>query len=312
MHAELEFPVMGSEAHVVVVASSGRAARGRAQWARDRLYDLEARWSRFVAGSEVSSLNAAGGAPVVVSAETRVLVTRAIQAWRRTEGRFDPTVHDALVALGYDRDFATIERDGPGDAPHGAGARPAPGCAGIVVDPVVGSVRMPPGVRFDPGGIGKGLAADLVVDELVRAVDGVCVNVGGDLRVEGSAFGSLRGAGAWIVDLEHPTTGQSFGRARLRGGAVASTWCTRRVWRTETEERHHLVDPRTGAPARSGLAGTTVIAARGWWAEAMAKCAFLAGPRAGAALLEAHALSGYLVSDDGHVHPAGSIRDFAA
>jgi thiamine biosynthesis lipoprotein len=311
VHAEGEFRVMGTNAHVIVGASSAATARAWMQRAVDRLHGLDARWSRFVSTSEVSRLNAAEGAPVMVSADTRRLVVRAIDGWRRTAGLFDPTVHDALVALGYDRDFDSIDRDTA--ASDDLCPTPAPGCAGIVVDRVAGSVRMPRGVRFDPGGIGKGLAADMVVDDLVRSgVDGVCVNVGGDLRVEGTALGSLGGSGGWLVDLDHPTTGAGMGRVRLRAGAVASTWRTRRSWGAPGAPRHHLVDPRVGAPVRSGLAGVTVIAARGWWAEVMAKAAFVAGPGAGAAMLAASALSGYLVDDDGYVHAAGPIAEFAA
>lgn len=298
---------MGTTAHVVVVASSRAAARAGAERARDRLHELEARWSRFRSTSEVSALNAAGGAAVVVSRETRALVQRAVDGWRRTNGRFDPTVLDALVGLGYDRDFDTIDPRVCRPANH----RAAPGCVGIVVDHVTGTVRLPPDVRFDPGGIGKGFAADVVVGDLLAAdaeVDGVCVNVGGDLRVEGRA----PGGGGFLVDLEHPLTGQSIARLGLRAGAVASTWRTRRVWGPPPAVRHHLIDPATGAPAASGLAGVTVIAGRAWWAEVLAKAAFVDGPVAGAARLAEHRAAGFLVDDEGRVHSAGGAAQYAA
>lgn len=305
MDAELEFPVMGTTAHVLVVATTDDAARAGAERARERLFELEARWSRFLPTSEISVINRAGGAPVIVSAETRALVARAVEGWRRTAGRFDPTVLDSLVALGYDRDFDAIDRA----APAPVTTIPAPGGAGIVVDRLVGAVRLPRGVHLDPGGIGKGLAADLVVEELLGAgLDGACVNVGGDLRVEGRPPGD---APAWTVDLEHPITGASVVPLRLAGGAVASTWRTRRVW-GPTGEHHHLVDPATGASAYSGLAGTAVIAARAWWAEVLAKAAFLEGARGGAALLHAQGVSGFLFEDDGRVHGAGAAEAFAA
>jgi thiamine biosynthesis lipoprotein len=296
---------MGTVAHVIVVGPDARHARHIASWARDRLHQLEGRWSRFVPDSEVSRLNAAAGAPVVVSADTLGLVERAIDGWYRTQGSFDPTVLDALVAQGYDRDFHEIDHDAlaPSDP------RPAPGCADITIDRVVGAVRMPRGVHFDPGGIGKGFAADLVAAEVMaQGVDGVCVNLGGDLRVEGESPDD----DGWVVDLEHPLTGRSMMYVRLRTGAVASTWRTRRVWGPPPARRHHLIDPRTGAPATSGLAGTSVLAGRAWWAEVLAKAAFLEGPTRGAELLAAHQASGYLVDDDGTVHAAGFAERFAA
>ena len=305
MAAELEFRVMGTNAHLIVVGSDDRRARLAAMWGRDRLSELEARWSRFLPDSEVSRLNAASGAPVVVSSDTLGLVERAVEGWRRTQGSFDPTVLDALVAQGYDRDFDEIDHT----APAPADARPAPGCAAITVDRVVGAIRLPRGVHFDPGGIGKGFAADLVAAELMtHDIDGVCVNLGGDLRVEGRA----PDGNGWIVDLEHPLTGRSMTHVRLRNGAVASTWRTRRVWGPPPSRRHHLIDPRTGTPATSGLAGTTVLTGRAWWAEVLAKAAFLEGATRGSALLAEHQASGYLIDDDGGVHAAGLADRFAA
>ena len=305
MDAERELKVMGTTAHVLVVAATDAAARAAVERAHDRLRALEARWSRFVPTSDVSVLNAAGGRPVIVAAETRALVKRAVAGWRKTNGRFDPTVLDALVALGYDRDFDTIDRA----APAPGSTIPAPGCAGIVVDGLIGAVQMPAGVHFDPGGIGKGLAADLVVEELMATgVDGACVNVGGDLRVEGRA----PGGGGWVIDLEHPITGESIVHLSLRSGGVASTWRTRRVWGPPDAARHHLVDPATGASAASGLAGVAVVTGRTWWAEVLAKAAFLDGPRAGIARLDEHGAAGFLIDDDGRVHTAGAAEAYAA
>jgi len=92
---------MGTWAHVVI---AGGGDRGQAlDRARRRIDDLERRWSRFLPDSEVSRLNAGAGRPVLVSPETARLVARAVDAWRLTAGRFDPTVLPALVAAGYDR-----------------------------------------------------------------------------------------------------------------------------------------------------------------------------------------------------------------
>ena len=95
MAAEIHFPVMGSTAHVIVVGGPPTLP----STARLRLHELEQAWSRFIAVSEVSRLNAAAGRPVPVSGETRLLVRRALEGHRFTGGRFDPTVLPAGEAL---------------------------------------------------------------------------------------------------------------------------------------------------------------------------------------------------------------------
>ena len=272
---------MGTRAHVIVVAPEIEAAEILGRAAVARLHTLEAKWSRFRSDSDISALNRAGGAPVAVSAETLQLVERSIEAWHRTDGAFDPTVLPALLAAGYDRDFRMLPVHETRDAQ--APAAPAPGCAGIVVDGA--RVTLPAGVQLDGGGIGKGLAADTVVDLVMSAgATGACVNVGGDLRVAGSA----PGADPWSVTIEHPLGGRDLGTIRLRDEALVSSWRTRRAWGADGDRRHHLIDPTTGRPAWSGLAGVTVLAPEAWWAEALATALFLAGPDHAAAIVDHH------------------------
>ena len=90
---------MGTDAHIVVVGATPDHARR----AVDRVADLERRWSRFRPDSEISQLNRNAGWPTIVSAETFELVAAAVNAWSATNGRFDPTVLQAMVANGYDR-----------------------------------------------------------------------------------------------------------------------------------------------------------------------------------------------------------------
>ncbi|MDQ4007165.1 MAG: FAD:protein FMN transferase, partial [Actinomycetota bacterium] len=307
--AELRFRVMGSAAHLVVhgAGAAGAQCLGRA---RERLEEMEARWSRFRADSELCRVNAGAGGTVRVSADTARVVRRSVEAWRLTGGLFDPTVLPAVESAGYDRTFAEVAARVSSPAPDSAAA-PTPGCAGIrvTVDELGGTVRLPAGVRLDLGGIGKGYAADQVVHELRRhGAAGACVNLGGDVRVSGGSPDPP----AWSVGVTDP-----FDEAEDPGllavlaveeGAVATSSRTRRRWRRGAQEMHHLIDPRTGEPARTGLAAVTVVAAEAHWAEILAKSALLAGREAGTRLLGSHGLAALLVTDTGDVLRVGATE----
>ena len=106
-----------------------------------------------------------------------MLVERAVWAWSHTGGRFDPTVLAAVSAAGYDRSFDQIRDVTVTQIPP----VPAPGCAGVDVDMDIDLFRLPAGVAIDPGGIGKGLAADLVATTAVElGADAAMVSIGGN------------------------------------------------------------------------------------------------------------------------------------
>jgi thiamine biosynthesis lipoprotein len=260
---ERRFRAMGSDVHLIVVGG----ANDLIDEAQRRIDQLEQRWSRFIEGSEICELNRRAGNDVVVSCETALLVERAIEAWRLTGGGFDPTVLGAMVRAGYDRRFEEMPEDKP--PTHSSLIT---GCTDIRINGC--AVRLPTGTGFDPGGIGKGLAADIVIGELLAAgVDGACVNLGGDLRVAGN---NPHGD-AWTIAIEHPSIAEPVALVGLQAGAVATSSTLRRRWSVDGNTRHHLIDPNTGEPSASDLELTTVIAAEAWVAEVMAKAILLRG-----------------------------------
>jgi FAD:protein FMN transferase len=243
------FRAMGTEVEALVAGgASDLFSAVEAEFER-----LEALLSRFRPESELSRLNAAGE---LDAGDDLVAVTQlALDARERSGGRFDPTVHDALVAAGYDRSFELVPRD--------AAVTPGPAhrCGGPVE--IRGShIRLGPDVRLDLGGIAKGYAVDRAVGILAQA--GPClVNAGGDLAVR---------AGVWPVALEGTDL-----VLELASGAMATSGRNRRRWRRHGEEQHHLIDPSRGRPADNDLLQVTVVARTAVEAEVLAKVAFLGG-----------------------------------
>ncbi len=231
--------------------------------ARRRIADLEAKWSRFRPDSEVSTLNRDRRAVHRVSADTRLLVRCGASAWSATGGAFDPSVLDGMVDWGYSVDLISIDRPTPPIAPI-----PAAGPSRIRVDETAGTVSLG-GAGFDPGGVGKGLAADLVASELTAAgARAVLVEVAGDLRLVAAPDDDR-----WTIGAEDPAEPEAdLVRTRLTNGGMATSSDRRRRWElTDGTTAHHLLDPRTGAPMQTVLLGVTVLAGEAWWADALTK-----------------------------------------
>ncbi|MGN6695379.1 MAG: FAD:protein FMN transferase, partial [Aquihabitans sp.] len=181
------------------------------------------------------------------------------------------------------------------------------GAGAIEIDHAASAVRLPEGVGFDPGGIGKGLAADLVAARIDgEGAAGVLINLGGDLR----AIGFGPDGDDWTVDLDPAATGHPHARVVLDHGAVATSTVLRRRWTIAGAERHHVIDPRAGTSAASDVVAASVIAARGWQAEVLAKAAIVAGLADGARLIASIGAHALLVDRHGGLHPTTGFDRF--
>ncbi len=265
---------MGTEVELLVDAARADRELDAAEAEFQRLDRL---LSRFRPDSEISRLNRAGA--IEGSPDTVRVVELALRARARTGGRFDPTVHDAVAAAGYDRSF---EQVAPDDDELPSGAR----CGGGVW--VDGSrIELEEGFRLDLGGIGKGYAAERAAE--ILALAGSClVNAGGDIAVRGSS---------WRIGVNDDVT------LELSAGGIATSGRDRRHWRRNGRELHHLIDPGTGTPADTGLLSVTAIADDAIEAEVDAKWLFLLGERDAAEM----GVPCVLVRDDGSVRLAGGL-----
>ncbi len=244
------FRAMGTDVELLLDAPAGVPAEAALVAAEAEIHRLEGLLSRFRPESELSRLNRAGS--LACGSDLVRVATLALVARERTAGSFDPTVHDAVVAAGYDRSFDELEPDGPdGDA--------APAPCGREVEIRGTTITLEPRSRLDLGGIAKGYAADRAC-ELLAAAGPCLVNTGGDIVVSG---------GSWAVGVTDDLT------LELTSGGLATSGRDRRRWRRGGEERHHIIDPATGRPAASPYLRVTVAAPSAAEAEVLAKAAFL-------------------------------------
>jgi thiamine biosynthesis lipoprotein len=254
------------------------------------LEEVEARLTRFRSDSELWQMNRAAGTWFDASETLFACMTTALRAAEKTAGLFDPTLLDHLEALGYDRDFDEIARREV--AANGKLTLATGRWREIDLDAVNRRIRMPQGVRVDLGGIAKGWAADVALDRFFAPCGNVIVNLGGDMRLRGGPEpGKL-----WAVGVDNPRAlGEDppdyLAVVTSGMGGIATSGAGRRWWLQNGAVRHHLIDPRTGEPARIWtpdypgdareaaflIAAATALAPTAAQAEIAAKVALLQG-----------------------------------
>jgi thiamine biosynthesis lipoprotein len=289
----LSFPAMGTTISVLAPEDNAEAARDATRWL---FAEWEAVLSRFRSDSELARLNACAGEWVAVSPLLFDVTVTALEAARATNGVFDPTLLRQLVTLGYDRTFSALP---PIASPLNEVVQPGGGWRRIRLDHDERRMRLPVDVALDFGGIAKGMAADAAVEWLREmGIASGCVNAGGDL----ATFGAPPDDDGWPIGVQgiHATR-----MITLRRGALATSGIANRQWRQGTYVRKHILDPRTGMPAETGLWSVTVAAERCAQAEAAAKAAFILGPRDGARFLDERNLAGLFALEDGSWQTAG-------
>ena len=284
----------------MAVADPARLATAR--MAVERVVaDFDQAASRFRDDSELSLLNAAAGRWVAV----RPLLTEAIQAAlhaaRVTGGDVDPTVGQALIALGYDRDFELVRAAGRPARPRLAAV---PGWQTVQIDESSHRVRLPRGVSLDLGATAKALCADRAAAAALQSAGcGVLVSLGGDLAIAGPA--PREGWRIRVTDDHRADVSAPGQWVALSSGGLATSSTAVRRWPTAGGEAHHLVDPSSGRPAAGPWRTVSVSAASCLEANIASTAAIIRGERA-VQWLQELGLPSRLVTAQGQVrHLAG-------
>lgn len=306
---DLTFDAMGSHVRLLI----GEPGPGMppvavaAEQGRRFVEDFDAALSRFKPTSELCRLNADERERVPASELLRRAVEAGVFAAECSDGLVDPTLVGEIEEAGYVASRAGMDglplREALDDAPprRPASPRPEQRWRGFEVDDEAGEIVRPPGLRFDTGGTGKGLAADMVAAGL-RGYSRFIVDCGGDIRI-GGADALVH---PYEVYVEHPITGGRAHVLRLGSGGVATSGINVRIWRDEQGRyAHHLLDPASGEPAWTGLVGATALGDTALEAETLSKAALLSGPERGRQILAER--GGLLIHDSGRAELVGPL-----
>jgi len=302
--AAVTFRALGTVVSVLVTEPGQRDAASAIL--RAELAAVDIACSRFRDDSELSRLNRAGGRVVPISRYFADALAVALTAAAATDGDVDPTCGRSLIAIGYDRDFDELRRDGPSEPSAGrftVTGTPAAGWWLVELDRRRCTVRVPTGVLLDLGATAKALAADRAATRIAETVGcGVLVNLGGDIRVAGPPP-----EGGWRIgiadDLAPDDVPEATGLAQtvvIVDGGLATSSPKVRSWRRGAASLHHIIAPETGLPAQTCWRTASVAAATCVDANAASTAAVIRGERAPGWLAALH-LPARLVRDDGTV-----------
>jgi thiamine biosynthesis lipoprotein len=302
----VSFPALGSTAVLAVAQPEGLPA-ARAEVERV-IAEFDLACSRFRDDSELMALNAAAGSAVVVSPLLLAAVTAALRAAQLTGGDVDPTIGQALIALGYDRDFDQLpdaRGDGGSDSPRSIAA--VPGWRTVRIDRERSTIKLSRGVSLDLGATAKALCADQAAAAAHLAAGcGVLVSLGGDMAIAGPPP-----ADGWRVRVtdDHRSGTDAPGQwISLRSGLATSSTTARR-WHHGGQDLHHVIDPSTSAPVDPVWRTVSVTAESCLDANIASTAAIVRGEPA-VQWLEAIGLPSRLVRVDGSVlHLAGWPQD---
>lgn len=257
-------------------------------------HHVEAVCSRFDERSELMRLSAQCRVPVAASPLLFEAVRFALRVAEASDGAFDPTVGDAMMRRGFDREHRTGRRvvaDHAATAGGGATA-PPPDFRDVVLDEEHRTITLRRPLVLDLGAVAKGLAIDLAARELESSGD-FAINAGGDLF----AAGLNHDGQPWTIGIRHPRKpGALITSVRVSNRAV----CTSGDYERPAPDGlpgHHILDPRRAASATSAVSAT-VIAPTAMTADALATAAFVLGPDAGLAFLRRMEVEGLIVGAD--------------
>jgi len=273
MIRSIEFRAMNTS---VMLAAEGEEAIAGMYAAKTFIDECEQRFSRFLPASELSDLNRSAGEWLPISGDLMDMLLLSMKYYTETKGIFDPSILSALKQIGYDRSMDEIRTNGVSVPTRVSNRTSRPDFHEISFDLANNRVCLPRGMEIDLGGIAKGWIVEKAAQLLHQYVEVCGVSAGGDILFIGHPLDGMD----WDVYLEDPRSPtQLLAQLHIPSGAVATSSTMKRTWSQGEKVHHHLIDPRTGEPAKTDWLIVTVIAPSVITAEVYAKAILIVGEK---------------------------------
>lgn len=247
-----------------------------------RLAEIHARMSAQEPGSELTRIaDAAGKAPVAVSADTFAVIEQALRYAELSGGAFDPTVGPLVRLWGIGGDGERI----PSRAELAANLALIDRKS-VVLDRAKLTVFLAKaGMRLDLGAIAKGYAADEAARIMLeRGVRAGIVDLGGNIMT----VGRKPDGSPWRVGVQNPFSdrGEYLGIVSSEAKTVVTSGVYERFFEEGGRRYHHILSTRDGYPVDNGLWAVSIIADRSIDADGLSTSVFALGLEKGRALVE--------------------------
>lgn len=267
------------------------------------LKSCEARWDPALPQSDIARVNAGAGGPVEVSSQTAAFLRQALELSRDTGGAFDVTVAPVLRVWGLEPGNWQQERPMPAQKDIAA-ALALVGWQGVNLEG--NTVTLPTGAALDMAAIAKGMAADLACGWLrERGVRSALIDMGGSVTLLGDHDGR-----DWVIGVADPLGGDPVASLTLSDTSIATAGAGERCVIIDGQPYGHIVDPRTGRPAQTGLLSVAVACQNAAVADALSTAVFVLGPEEGLSLLEGWpGAEGLLLLSDRTVMATPGLRE---
>lgn len=268
--------------------------------------------SRRLDTSEVWKLNAAAGRAEggSLSAAMEEILDGCLEMWRESDGAFDVTL-GPVVSLWDIDGWAAGEREGTFTPPEGEQLRKAlENCGSGRLEIRGGHLYLPEGMLLDLGAVGKGIALDHILAYLREKdeITGAVISLGGSVLT----YGQKPDGKCWNVGIMNPKdTSTNVGILKLEGEWFLSTSGDyERYVDVDGIRYHHIIDPATGCPADSGVAGVTILAKDGFLSDALSTACFILGEEKGMALAESFGAEALFVGKDGSITMSRGMQEY--
>lgn len=259
---------------------------------------LEQEISRTNKKSEIYTLNQEGSA--AVSDETADILNAALELAKQADGYFDPTVAPLSDLWQIGTEDAHVPKKSQIEK-----ARKLVDYTKVEIDG--DTVTMPKGMKIDLGGIGKGYAADHVVQLLCdKGVTSGIIALGGNIYV----IGQKDGGKDWNVAIADPDSNDTYlGKLSVSDTSVVTSGDYERYFEQDGVRYCHIFDTATGSPAQSDLRSVTIVSDDSTKADAFTTALFVMGYDKAQTFCEENDIEAVFVCCDKTVHVTDGLKD---